>query len=235
MPDFRIYPCGDHAVTMQLGNHISQDINRRVMGVFRFLKAGVYPGIKDIIPAYHTLTIVYDIEVLSQQKPGISAYTRACEIIEQALHAAVPMAEKEMNSIRIPVCYDISLGPDIGSLARFHDITVEEVIHLHTASVYQVYMIGFMPGFAYMGSVNEKLVTPRHEKPRTSVARGSVGIAGEQTGIYPFSSPGGWQLIGQTPVNMFRVDDPVPCYLQPGDQVRFYPISLQEFANFGKA
>jgi inhibitor of KinA len=123
----------------------------------------------------------------------------------------------------------LSLAPDIISLAETHELSVEEVISLHTAKIYRVYMIGFLPGFAYMGSVDEKLTTPRRMQPRTIVPAGSVGIAGEQTGIYPFDSPGGWQLIGQTPLQMFDATGATPCYLHPGDEVQFHAISIEEF------
>lgn len=232
MSVYRIYPCGDHAATIELGDRVNETVNGQVMSVFKFLKKAAIKGIRDIIPAYNTVTIVYDIASLKQQSPALSAYTTASEILKRAVSDCATVTESATNIIEIPVCYDLSLAPDIQSLADFKKIAVEDVIRLHTASIYRVYMIGFLPGFAYMGSVDEKLVMPRHATPRTKVPAGSVGIAGEQTGIYPVDSPGGWQLIGQTPIAMFRPDDTVPCYLQPGNQVKFYPVSLQEFKNF---
>eukprot|EP01136_Pigoraptor_vietnamica_P038048 Opistho-1_new@106825 len=133
------------------------------------------------------------------------------------------------NRITIPVCYDLSLAPDLVELATLHQLSVEEVIQLHTAQTYRVYMIGFLPGFAYMGSVDERIRTARKANPRTKVPAGSVGIAGEQTGIYPLDSPGGWQLIGQTPLPLFDATRTDPCLLQPGDEVQFCSISLTAF------
>ncbi len=226
---YRFYSCGDHAITIELGEVIDPVINSQVIAIFQYLKENPIVGIKDIIPAYSTVTIVYDIVLLKKQYPGTSIYTMMCDLLKKAMNDFVMPATAKRQVINIPVCYDISLAPDINSLATLHKISIEEVIDLHARSTYQVYMIGFLPGFAYMGSVDKKIITPRLAKPRTSVPAGSVGIAGEQTGIYPFESPGGWQLIGQTPVRMFDAEKELPCYLQPGDEVKFYPISLPEF------
>ena len=133
------------------------------------------------------------------------------------------------RSISIPVCYEGTFALDLSLLAHQKNLTVEEVIQIHTKTTYQVYMIGFLPGFAYMGKVDEQIQISRKEKPRTFVAAGSVGIAGEQTGIYPVDSPGGWQVIGKTPIKMFDIAQTNPCYLRPGDEVRFIPITLTEF------
>lgn len=136
---------------------------------------------------------------------------------------------KHADPVRIPVCYDSSLGPDLVSLANTHGLSAEEVIQIHTSRLYSVYMLGFLPGFAYMGTVDPRIQTPRRAAPRTQVPAGSVGIAGMQTGIYPLASPGGWQLIGRTPLPVFQPDASSPSLLQPGDHVQFYPITLQAF------
>jgi inhibitor of KinA len=134
--------------------------------------------------------------------------------------------------MRIPVCYAKTFAPDLEDLALQNKISQEEVIRIHTSATYRVYMIGFLPGFAYMGRVDERIVTPRRSQPRTMVPAGSVGIAGEQTGIYPFASPGGWNIIGQTPVALFDVKRKQPVLLQPGDEVTFYSITEHEFTNY---
>jgi inhibitor of KinA len=228
-PPYRIYPCGDHAVTIEFGDAINIAINEKVISVFSALKKEKMAGVLDIIPSYHTVTVVYDISKLKRQHPSNSVYEMMRGRLQELAAASLASDPAENRLIKIPVCYDPPLGPDLTSLAALHQLSVDEVVQLHTATTYRVYMIGFLPGFAYMGTVNEKLITARKESPRTIVPKGSVGIAGAQTGIYPFDSPGGWQLIGQTPLNMFSAGKEQPCYLQPGDSVQFYAVSLKEF------
>jgi len=226
---FRIYSCGDHAVTIELGDTVDAAINQKVIALFTYLQAQQLTGVKDIIPAYHTVTIVYDTALLKKQSPTATVYEMICGQLKKLIETFTVELTTVSRLVRIPVCYDLSLSPDIESLATLHKITVDEVIQLHTGKTYRVYMIGFLPGFAYMGTVDEKIATPRKAQPRTVVPAGSVGIAGGQTGIYPFDSPGGWQLIGQTPTAMFDSTKEEPCYLQPGDEIQFYPVSITEF------
>ncbi|MDP1810777.1 MAG: 5-oxoprolinase subunit PxpB [Sediminibacterium sp.] len=226
---YHMYPCGDHAVTIELGNKVNAAINQKVISLFSYLKDQSIHGVKDIIPAYHTLTIVYDTALLRKKITTTTVYEWVCGQIQKAIENCKMAIAKTPALIRIPVCYDLSLAPDLKILAAAHQIGIDEVIQWHTGKSYRVYMIGFLPGFAYMGSVHEKISTPRKASPRTLVPGGSVGIAGEQTGIYPFDSPGGWQLIGQTPIAIFNIHKTQPCLLQPGDEVTFYPISLTEF------
>lgn len=232
---YRIYPCGDHAVTIELGDTIDATINEKVMAVFKYLKAANITGVQDVIPAYHTITLLYDIAVVAKKSPVSSVYEMMCDEVTKAVNAYTVPLQKAARLVTIPVCYDLSVAPDLESLALLHQLSVEEVIQLHTARTYRVYMIGFLPGFAYMGSVDTKIATPRKEKPRTKVPAGSVGIAGAQTGIYPLDSPGGWQLIGQTPIQMFTIAQEEPCYLQPGDEIQFYPVTLSEFTKLANA
>ncbi len=226
---YTIYPCGDHAITIELDNRVDVEISRQVISLYQKIRSLKLPGVLDIIPAYSSVTIVYDLRLLTKQFTGASVYETMHAVLQNAANDVLSAVVAQTRLIRIPVCYDTSLAPDIVSLAALHQLTVEEVIQLHTAVTYRVYMIGFLPGFAYMGSVEERIITPRKESPRTNVPAGSVGIAGEQTGIYPFASPGGWQLIGQTPLPMFAVNQSQPCYLQPGDAVQFFSISVEEF------
>jgi inhibitor of KinA len=231
---YHIYPCGDHAVTIELGDKISADVNQKVISLFHYLSDNKIEGIKDVIPAYNTLTVVYDTFLIKKKNKAISVYETMCLHLQQAAALIKEDIAVASRLMKIPVCYDPLVAPDLISLAEMRGLTVEEVIRLHTAKNYRVYMIGFLPGFAYMGSVDEKLITPRRTQPRTIVPAGSVGIAGEQTGIYPFESPGGWQLIGQTPVQMFDAKNTTPCYLHPGDEVQFHAISIDEFKNAKK-
>ena len=222
-----VYPCGDHAVTAVLGEGIEEAVSNKVISLFEHLRSLSLTGIKDIIPAYNTLMVVYDPAMIAKNGAA-SVSEKMCRWLQQEIGNCQSRTIKTQKK-NIPVCYHESLAPDIVSLAALHNIGVEEVISLHTGKSYRVYMLGFLPGFAYMGSVPEKLVTPRKSSPRSKVPAGSVGIAGEQTGIYPFESPGGWQLIGQTPLQMFDANREMPAYLQPGDEVIFQAISLSEF------
>lgn len=225
---YRLYPCGDHAITIQLGDHIDAGINNQVISLFTHLRSLQGEGIKDIIPSYHTVTVVYDLLFFKRRSPSASAYETVHDWLREEInnYALLPTVSR---LVRIPVCYDTSLVSDMDFIAGQHGLSAGEVIDLHVSRTYRVYLIGFLPGFAYMGSVDERIATPRRISPRVCVPAGSVGIAGEQTGIYPFDSPGGWQLLGQTPLPVFNADQSQPCLLQPGDEVRFYPITLAEF------
>lgn len=223
---FKIYPCGDHAVTVQFGDCISTGSNERVMSLFNVLQAEKPPFILDIIPAYHSVTIVYEPSELTRLYGSASRHIIRMLLDRCEKISGITQAPRQIS---IPVCYEAAMAPDLEELAEKKSISAEEIIGMHTGCSYRVYMIGFLPGFAYMGKLDEKLVAPRKTSPRRSVPRGSVGIAGEQTGIYPFESPGGWQLIGRTPLKMFDASKQDPCLLQAGDEVRFYPISLSEF------
>lgn len=199
------------------------------MALYQYLCERKITGVLDLIPAYSSLTMVYDLATLIKKNPGQSAYAFMESALQQAAQLVELSSSTGSHKKIIPVCYDLSLAPDLVALAEQHRLTIDEVIQLHTAQTYRVYMIGFLPGFAYMGSVDERIRTARKTSPRTLVPAGSVGIAGEQTGIYPLDSPGGWQLIGQTPLRLFDVNKTDTCLLQPGDEVQFTPISLTEF------
>jgi inhibitor of KinA len=223
-----IYPCGDHAITIAFGDAIDKDINRKVISLFKYISNWPPEGLRNLVPAYNSLTLIYDTALLKKKDPSASVYENMHIYLETVVEKAA--VEKILSkTIDVPVCYDALLAPDLASLAALHSLSVEDAISLHTSKAYHVYMIGFLPGFAYMGSVDEQICTPRKANPRTFVPAGSVGIAGEQTGIYPFNSPGGWQIIGQTPVQMFDAKREDPCFLHPGDEVRFYAITLDEF------
>lgn len=214
--DYSIAPLGDHSVIIEWKQEIDPVIHRQVMNVFYYLQSLQLPYILDLIPAYASLTIIYT--------PGLVPPIE--DIMAQATTTIITIAPR---LLQIPVCYDPSLGLDIEAMAVQKDISVDLIIELHTQQLYTVYMLGFLPGFPYMGKVDDRLATPRLKKPRLKVPGGSVGIAGSQTGIYSMASPGGWNIIGQTPVRMFNPDKETPCFCSPGDQVQFVPVSLNEF------
>lgn len=231
MTAYTIFPCGDQAITIQFGNEIIPSIHRRLMDMKYHLEAKPLDGLLDIIVAYTSLTIIYDsVQVHSHYKQSPYSY------IKQQLEEAYKLASFKKDSAssikRIPVCYDDSFGLDLKAIASAKKISTEEVIQLHTANTYHVFMVGFLPGFPYMASISEKLVMPRKTKPRSQVPAGSVGIAGLQTGIYPVVSPGGWQILGRTPITLFNKEKDLPVLLEPGDDVQFYPISKEEFLTY---
>lgn len=228
---YRILPLGDSAITVDFGNTIDEKINRTITGWFHRLQIHPLPGMIEAVPAYSSLTVHYDVAMLRKRVPaGSTVYEWVREQLEKRL--AEP-AEDEANQerfISIPVCYEEEFAPGIGELAMYHHITPEEVVRIHSSRSYRVYMLGFLPGFAYMGPVDERIRMPRRQQPVT-VRAGSVGIAGDQTGIYPLSSPGGWSIIGRTPMRLFDANAKEPVLLQAGDRVRFYSISRHEFEN----
>jgi len=213
--DYSIAPLGDHSVVIEWKQEIDPAIHQRVMSVFYHLQSLQLPYILDLIPAYASLTIIYSSAEIPPVEKLISEVTTNVSITPRLL--------------KIPVCYDPSLGLDIEAMAVQKGLSVDLIIALHTQQIYTVYMLGFLPGFPYMGKVDDRLATPRLKKPRLKVPAGSVGIAGSQTGIYSMTSPGGWNIIGQTPVRMFNPDNDMPCFCNPGDQIQFVPVSLDDF------
>jgi inhibitor of KinA len=218
--EFEILSSGEAAVLVKLGEQIDMSLNQQVHRLDqKFIQAPLV-GIVEIVPAYASLLIHYDPTVLSE--PVVIAWIERCACrMDEGLLA-------EPRLVEIPIFYGGVNGPDLESLARAHELSVEEVIRLHSQAIYTVYMTGFTPGFPYLGGLPDLLVTPRLETPRSSVRAGSVGIAGSQTGIYPVESPGGWQIIGYTPTRLFDPFREPPALLSAGDQVRFIPQICQE-------
>ena len=213
--------CGDTGISVEFGERIDPEINARVRRLFMALKAKPLPGILDLNPTYRSLFIQYD--------PWVCSFERLARYVEERLDSEPPPDEEAAVTKEVPVCYGDKFGPDLEEVAALHNMSVEEVVRLHRAPVYQVYMIGFTPGFAYLGGLDHRLHTPRKSEPRKKVAAGSIGIADQQTGIYPIDSPGGWRLIGRTPLVLFDPAREQPFFLRAGDFVRFRPITGEEF------
>ena len=226
--EYSFYACGDHAFTLDAGEQIDVAINGFITRLFQQIQQQKRAYILDIIPAYSSITIVYDPLWFngSDSNPETIIYQCFSNAIQQTENTHTPESN---NIIRIPVCYHPSLAPDLENLCHQHQIDIDTLIELHTQKTYRVFMNGFLPGFAYMGTVDDRIATPRHESPRKQVPAGSVGIAGLQTGIYPFESPGGWQVIGRTSVSLFQPHAENPCLLQPGDEVQFYAVPFENF------
>jgi inhibitor of KinA len=212
---------GDRSVLVELGDEMSPQVNKKVRETYLLLKKNPLEGILDIVPAYRSFLVIYD-----PLKLDLAVIKSRVEDIQEKRGGIEIPKPKTME---IPVVYGGEYGPDLAWVAHYHDRSIEEVIALHTRTVYQVYMIGFMPGFPYMGELSEDLATPRRETPRTIIPQGSVAIAQRQTGIYPVESPGGWQILGRTPLKLFNPHHAPPSLLAMGDLVRFFPIEEEEF------
>lgn len=225
--DYRIFSIGENALTIDFGNTISAELNDRVLSLAAYIEKNRFPGFVESVPAYSSLTVFYDLPRVRRNFP--TAFSAVKNFVESALHKSGEIPVYESRKINIPVCYDAEFAPDLEFVANNANLAKEEVVSIHSAKNYRVFMLGFLPAFAYMGEVDEKIATPRRSAPRTNIESGSVGIAGRQTGIYPLNSPGGWQIIGKTPLEMFRPLENNISYLQTGDSVKFYPISKEEF------
>lgn len=223
----KIVAASDSSLLVELGNTVSEQLHRSVLHLFRALLAENDPGIRNLHPGYASLLIDFDPLQLSHDDLAGRA--------RQVMDAPAAEATAPARTVEIPVCYDAEFGPDLGDVAEHNQIAVDEVIRLHTSATYLVYFLGFSPGFAYLGGLPEKLRTPRLATPRMRVPAGTVAIAGEQTGVYPIESAGGWRLIGRTPERMFEESANPPARLQPGDAVRFVAISRASFEGMLKA
>lgn len=226
---YHIFPLGDSAMTVDFGSRISPELNSAVMKLFHELQAEPLPGMKEAVPAYSSLSVHYDLLQCSRQRPaGQTVFEWMGELLHRRLRALDYEEMVPSREMIIPVCYDVSLAPDLSSLAKEKKLSIDEVIHLHSANSYRVYLLGFLPGFTYLGETDEKLAMPRKMQP-VQVYPGSIGIAGRQTGIYSLPSPGGWHVIGRTPLRLFDKDREPLTLLKPGDSIKFVSISKDEF------
>jgi inhibitor of KinA len=227
--NYKIFPLGDSALTIDFGNRIEEAINDEVIRRFHQFSDDPLTGTMDVIPAYSSLTICYDVNYLQknkQEEETVSEWVKQQVVKRMQQDPGIKTQVQQL--VRIPVCYDPVFAPDLESFAREKNMDADEIIRIHTAGIYRIYMLGFIPGFAYMGEVDDRIVIPRKPQP-VNVVAGSVGIAGKQTGIYPLDSPGGWQIIGRTPFKLFDPNRETPVLLRAGDRVQFYSISEEEF------
>jgi inhibitor of KinA len=217
-------PMGDRAILVELGDEINPSVNAKVRELFLKLDRESIEGVKELVPGYRSVMVVYD--------PLVVALPSLHETITRLHMEARESSLPEPKTLEVPVVYGGRFGPDLPWVASFHGIPPEEVIRYHTQPLYHVYMIGFTPGFPYLGEVPKAIETPRRETPRTAVPRGSVAIAQKQTGIYPVQSPGGWHILGWTPLNLFDATKWPPTPIEIGDLVRFFPIQEEEIGNW---
>jgi len=218
----KIFSLGESALTIDFGNEISFELNQKVLQLAFFFEKNPFPGMIEVFPAYSSLTIFYSVPEVRKKFPAYkTAFDAVKAEVEKALARSIEFIE-DSHMFEIPVCFDKTYALDLDFIAYYCNLTSEEVIEIFLSRTYRVFMVGFLPGFAYMGEVDERIAVPRLEKPRTKVEKGSVGIAGRQTGIYPLASPAGWRIIGKTDVPIFNIhNQEKPALLKAGDLVRF--------------
>ena len=226
LPDpasYQILPLGDAAIVVKFGDTIDRNLHRKIQAMETYFADHFLKGMIEQVPAYATLTIYYD--------PLQRSFRDLAEELRGIITELVDAPEPNPRIVEIPVSYGGEFGPDLDFVARHNSLKTDDVIQIHSASDYMVYMIGFAPGCPYLGGMSQQIAAPRRDSPRLQIPVGSVGIAGTQTGVYPIETPGGWQLIGRTPIELFRPQENPPTLLRAGDIVRFRPITTEEYTS----
>ena len=221
MKDIHIRTAGDSSLLVEFGNEINPEINGRIASFVQLIREQQIEGIVDMIPTYCSLLINYD--------PRIVLFKDIKSRIQDLLKVEVSGTARRKKVFEIPVCYGGEYGPDLELIAEHAGLSNEEVIQIHSSQDYLIYMLGFLPGFTYLGGLDERIHTPRLPNPRLRIEAGSVGIGGSQTGIYPLDSPGGWNLMGKTPVKTYDPNRETPILVEAGDYIRFVPIDEAEY------
>lgn len=217
----KICPAGDRAVSVEFENEISEPVNREVTSLAAALRPEVGKGIREMVPTYRSLLVCYD--------PSVLSYDALCSRIHSAAGARDSDTVQHRRIFSIPCCYGGRYGEDLAGMVSITGLSEQEIVKIHSAPVYKVYMLGFLPGFPYLGGMDERIAAPRLKTPRVKIPAGSVGIGGKQTGVYPIDSPGGWRLIGTTPVRFYDPDREQPILCAAGDYIRFCPVTEDEF------
>ncbi|MTH52843.1 5-oxoprolinase subunit PxpB [Bacillus mangrovi] len=223
----RFYPVSEQALLIEFGQAPSEEIRLAIRQFTEELDQHRFPWLVEYIPAFTNVTLLFDLQYFRDERDPHAVIEEEVSLILSAKQSDTH--SKAIHTVKIPVCYDEEFGMDLDEVAAHNGISKEEVIEIHTSGHYPVYMIGFSPGFPYLGGMSEKIAAPRKEKPRPKIPAGSVGIAGTQTGVYPMETPGGWQIIGRTPLRLFDAEQNPPALLKAGDSVEFYAISKEEY------
>lgn len=221
MEKIKILTAGDSSLLIEFGKEISPEINKRISATVQLMKEQHIEGVVDVIPAFASLLINYD--------PRVIAYDKLVKRMKHLLKMDAKVETGKKRIFEIPVCYGGEFGPDLENIAKHANLTEQEVIDIHSSRDYLIYMLGFLPGFCYLGGLDERIYTPRLVNPRIKIEAGSVGIGGSQTGIYPLESPGGWQLMGKTPVKTYDPERETPILVEAGDYIRFIPVDRAEY------
>ncbi|NLP49734.1 5-oxoprolinase subunit PxpB [Bacillus sp. RO1] len=222
------HPLGDTGIQVLFGSDISEETNQQIRMFADYLKKIEIEGITELVPAYTTLTVFYRTDKIS--------YKDLCNTLE-AIKEVLQKEEVKSSAIiyEIPVLYGGDVGPDLSEVASYNEMTEDEVVSTHSSQPYLIYMMGFVPGFPYLGGMSKEIATPRRENPRAKIEAGSVGIAGQQTGVYPLETPGGWQIIGRTPVKLYDPEREEPILLSAGAYIRFVPVGQKEYDEIEEA
>ena len=226
--EWQIVPLGDRCLVVEFEQRVDAAINRKARALADALLARPPQGVVEVVPAFCTVAVYYRPEAFA---PGPSPFQQLRLAVESVLQASVESPQVAERIVRVPVCYGGEHGPDLDEVATSCGMVPDEVVRAHVASEHVVYMLGFSPGFPYIGGLDERLSLPRRPTPRTRIPAGTVAIARDQTVVYTFETPGGWNLIGRTPMKLFDPLADPPCRLQAGDRIRFYPIPPDEFAS----
>ncbi|MEH7013121.1 5-oxoprolinase subunit PxpB [Neobacillus niacini] len=216
-----IVPIGDSAITITFGNEIDESTHHTINQFLETFRRNKIDGVIECVPTYTSVAIFYD--------PAKIGYSHVVKKVFSIYESAMESRSQSSIVYRIPVYYGGKTGPDLRFVAEFNNISEQEVINLHSNREYLIYMIGFVPGFPYLGGLSKKIAAPRLEKPRATIAAGSVGIGGNQTGIYPAEVPSGWRIIGITPLSLFDIENDKPSILSAGNHVTFFSVNYEEF------
>ncbi|TYS65209.1 5-oxoprolinase subunit PxpB [Bacillus infantis] len=226
---YHTYAAGDSCIILEFGSSIGPGSNQKVRKAASLLSKKPFRGMIECVPAFHTLAVHYDPYAVGTLSPFESASSLIAEMLAEKIQLNV----QSPRLLDIPVCYEGAHAPDLAFVARSNGLSEKEVIEIHSKRDYEIYFLGFSPGFPFLGGMDPRIAAPRKTSPRLKIPSGSVGIAGGQTGIYPSETPGGWQIIGRTPIALFDPNREEPSYLKPGDRLRFIPIKEAEFQSGG--
>ncbi|OXT16243.1 kinase [Bacillus sp. OG2] len=226
---YHTYAAGDSCIILEFGSSIEPGSNQKVRKAASLLSKKPFTGMIECVPAFHTLAVHYDPYAVGTLSP----FEAASSLIAEMLAEKIQLDVHSPRLLDIPVCYEGAHAPDLPFVARSNGLSEKEVIEIHSKRDYEIYFLGFSPGFPFLGGMDPRIAAPRKTSPRLKIPSGSVGIAGGQTGIYPSETPGGWQIIGRTPIALFDPKREEPSYLKPGDRLRFIPIKEAEFQSGG--
>ena len=219
--DVKIMPAGDAALVVEFGDIIDENVNAQVHALARKIEEQHIEGIMEVVPTFRSVLVQYDVFVCS--------YSQIRDVVHSLADTLNVLDKTAKKIVKIPCCYGARFGQDLSDMEKLTGLDRDEIIAIHSATDYKIYMLGFLPGFVYLGGLDKRIEVPRLKTPRVKIRKGAVGIGGNQTGIYPMDSPGGWQLMGLTPVKTYDPDREVPILVEAGDYIRFVPVDRAEY------